>query len=281
MRPSSIPFFRVTGAGNDFIALVEPPFDIVPTTVVSWCRRGLSLGADGVFVLKFTSDGASLEYFNADGSRADLCVNATRCAAQLVFQKRPEVSSTILHTDAGPILAEKLGASSVRISPPKPSDLRTLELEFPQGILPGFFLNTGVPHWVHPVDRTLQDFSVVELGATGRHHPRLKPAGANIDFVRFLDRQTLEIRTYERGVEAETLACGTGVLAAVAVGVLAQGQRFPIRCRTAGGFEFVVDGKIQNGRIVSWTLEGDARILSRGEIQPAASELPRPASWSP
>ena len=281
MHPTPIPFTRVTGAGNDFIALVEPPFELASDTVVSWCRRGLSLGADGVFILKFTDDGAKLVYYNADGSRADLCVNATRCAAQLVFQKRPKTPSVILHTDAGPIRAERLSATSARISPPNPRGLRPQNLEFSQKLHSGFFLNTGVPHWVLPMEKSLTNAPVKEWGAAGRNHHQFKPAGANIDFVRYGDAHSLEIRTYERGVEGETLACGTGVLAAVAVGVLHRNQRFPIQCLTAGGFEFIVNGVLHGEEITSWTLEGDARILTEGEIQPAASKLPNLASWSP
>ena len=105
-------------------------------------------------------------------------------------------------------------------------------------------------------------------------------AGANIDFVRFPSPQRIELRTFERGVEAETLACGTGALAAAAVGLMLGDSTLPLEVLTLGGFRLAIAGEVEDGAPVSWTLAGDARLLARGELTPAALRVPPPPDWS-
>jgi diaminopimelate epimerase len=130
-------------------------------------------------------------------------------------------------------------------------------------------------------EENLGQAPVAELGPVLRAHPDLGPAGANVDFVRFRPPGRLEIRTFERGVEAETLACGTGVLAAATTALELGALRLPIRALTQGGFELEVEGEMRGGRIGAWRLLGDARLLGRCEILPGADRLPAPPSWSP
>jgi diaminopimelate epimerase len=138
----------------------------------------------------------------------------------------------------------------------------------------------GVPHLVLEWDGDLAAAPIAELGPPLRCHPALGAAGANVDLVRFPAPGRLEIRTWERGVEAETLACGTGVLAGAAVGVALGRAALPLTAITLGGFELGVDGPQVPGGIRRWELAGDARIVARGEILDEAAELPAAPSWS-
>jgi diaminopimelate epimerase len=129
--------------------------------------------------------------------------------------------------------------------------------------------------------RSLGAAPVVELGARLRRHAAFGAAGTNVMFVRFLPPGRLEIRSYERGVEAETLACGTGVLAAAAVALGTGSLTAPLCALTAGGFELVVDGVVDGERrVASWSLTGDARLLARLELEPAADDVPAPVVWT-
>jgi diaminopimelate epimerase len=118
---------------------------------------------------------------------------------------------------------------------------------------------------------------VRELGRAIRYDPAFQPAGTNVNFVRFPDPGRMEIRTYERGVEDETLSCGTGVLASAAVGLATGRARLPLRVLSAGGYELEVAGDPAEGR---WSLAGDARVVAEGELLPGALSSPAPPSWS-
>jgi len=129
---------------------------------------------------------------------------------------------------------------------------------------------------VLPWGEGLATAPVRALGAELRHHPVFGAAGTNVNFVRFPEPQRMEIRTYERGVEDETLSCGTGVLASAAVGLATAGVRLPLRVATQGGFELEVDGEPASG---SWSLAGDARVVAAGELYPGALASPAPPAW--
>ena len=141
-------------------------------------------------------------------------------------------------------------------------------------------MTVGVPHLVLPGDESVAAAPVASVGPALRRHPRLGPAGANVDFVRFRDRHHVDLRTFERGVEAETLACGTGAVAAAAVGLAAGRCRLPAAVRTTGGFTLTVDRRPAEGSAAErWTLAGDARMVARGVLLPEAGELPDPPDW--
>jgi diaminopimelate epimerase len=263
-------FFKVSGSGNDFVALVDPPETPSAERIKAWCRRGVSLGADGLFVLRRAGAGAAeMEYFNADGDSADLCLNGTRCAAQLAFHLGWAGEALRVHTPAGSFAARRLDDSRVAVElPPPPEGPREVTLDVDGRPYAGWRVVVGVPHLVLVWDQGLDGAPVVELGRRLRHHPDLQPAGSNVNFVRFSGRQSLEIRTYERGVEDETLSCGTGVLAAAAVGLASGRSTLPLAATTRGGFELVVEGDRASGR---WSLAGDARLVARGRLLPGAA----------
>jgi diaminopimelate epimerase len=272
-----IDFFRLSGGGNDFIALVEPGREPSAAEIRAWCARGLSLGADGLFVLRRSTEGARMDHFNADGGPAELCLNGTRCAARLAFELQWASDRLVVETGAGAVHARRDAQDEVALelaAPEVPDHRLTLQVDDRE--IDGWHLAVGVPHFVLIWPASLAEAPVAELGPPLRSHPRLGEAGANIDFVRYPDSGRLEIRTFERGVEGETLACGTGVLAAAAVGLASGKLATPVASLTAGGFELRVDAA-GPGRL---SLAGDARIVASGQLRREASELPRPPAWS-
>jgi diaminopimelate epimerase len=282
-------FYKVSGSGNDFLALAEPLAIPSPETIRAWCRRGVSLGADGLFILRRpgasgeasgTAGVLTMDYFNADGLPADLCLNGTRCAAQLAFHLGWAEGTVRLSTGAGIFAGRRLDGERTAIDLPFPAD-PPQELTIEAGGAPhtGYRLLVGVPHFGLPWRADLAGAPVRALGAEIRHHPAFGAAGTNVNFVRFPSPQRMEIRTYERGVEDETLSCGTGVLASAAVGLATAGARLPLRVVTQGGFELEVDGDLSSGSPGSWSLAGDARVVAAGELYPGALASPVPPAW--
>jgi diaminopimelate epimerase len=275
-----ISYYKLSGGGNDFIALVEPEAEPSSLQIRSWCRRGLSLGADGLFVLR--REGASaarMHYYNADGVRADLCVNAARCAVRLAGHLEWTSGSIDLETGAGRLHGCTLDPTRVAIELPVPATPEPLSLEVEERTWTGWKGVVGVPHFALVWEGDLGTAPVTTIGSLLRSHPAHGTAGANVNFVQFPSLHDLEIRTYERGVEAETLACGTGVISAVAVGLAVGALDLPVGALTLGGFRFEVSSGESNG-ISHWTLTGDARLLSEGSLQPGALHLPSSPGWA-
>jgi diaminopimelate epimerase len=290
-------FFKVSGSGNDFVALAEPAADPAPEQIHAWCRRGVSLGADGVFALRRIGpraggggdgddesgggdDGGgagrsadvSMAYWNAGGDAADLCLNGTRCAAQLAFHLGWARSEVRVHTAAGAFRARRLDAERVAIDlDVEVAAPRELAVELDGTPRAGWSVTVGVPHFLLPWTGDLDAAPVVELGRALRWHAAFQPAGTNVDFVRFADSRRLEVRTYERGVEDETLSCGTGVVAAAALGLALGRLGGPVTVGTRGGFDLTVERDPGTGRFI---LAGDARIVAAGTLLTGASVGP-------
>ena len=277
------PFYKVSGAGNDFIALVEPAVRPSADDVRAWCRRGLSLGADGLFALERAGSGAArMTYWNADGGEAALCLNGTRCAARLALELGWAAADGLLtvETGAGPFAARRVAPAEIVVEVPPlaaPPEVREVEVDGRRHR--GWAVTVGVPHFVLEQPGGVADAPVATLGAALRRHPAFGAAGTNVDFARFAAPARLEVRSFERGVEAETLACGTGVLAAVAAGLAAGRLALPAEAATRGGFVLTVDGEGEGGLPRRWSLAGDARIVARGEISPGAAALPAAPPW--
>jgi len=258
-----------------------------PDAIRAWCTRRLSLGADGLFLLSradaaggTAADGTAavrMIHFNADGTRADLCLNGTRCAARLAWELGWITGSSMaVQTDAGAILARRLDRDDVALELPAPTSVRRLSPEVDGTAHDGFLVAAGVPHFVLPWNEDLATAPVTALGARLRRHPALGPPGANVDFVRFTGPHGIDIRSYERGVEGETMACGTGVLAAAAAAADAGAVELPMTARTRGGFAL----RVARGRAPDRVeLAGDAHLVARGELLPAAGDLPDPPPW--
>ncbi len=271
-------FFKVSGGGNDFLALAEPAGIPAAEEIRAWCSRGVSLGADGLFVLRRVvgAGGAvDMDYFNSDGLSADLCLNGTRCAAQLAFQLGWADGAVEIRTGAGPVPARRLDDQRVLVEVPAPETPRELTVEVDGAPVSGWALTVGVPHFVL-LWPEMESAPVTGLGPPIRYHAAFGAPGTNVNFVRFPERRRMEIRTYERGVEGETLACGTGVLAGAAVGLALGLAEPPLQTLTQGGFILAVEQTPRGGR---WSLAGDARIVARGDLLPGATLAPAAPDW--
>ncbi len=221
----SVPFWKMQGSGNDFVAMDNRELKLAPAAMPLWasrvCARAFGVSADGIFFLDHAPAGSDLDYmwhfFNSDGSRAEMCGNASRCAAKLAHALGLAPAEHVFGTDAGPIRAKVLtegadaGQVQVQLTPPQGMETnKTISLD--DEAFEVHFVNSGVPHVVVPVnDVTTVDVHTVGLAI--RYNDAFAPAGTNVNFVQVKDTETLLVRTYERGVEAETYACGTGVVA--------------------------------------------------------------------
>jgi diaminopimelate epimerase len=277
-------FYKLSGGGNDFVALADPESDPRPEAIRAICQRGTSVGADGVFVIRREEHGILMHYWNADGNPSGLCLNGTRCAAQLAHHLGWCTGTFPVVTGAGAIDATAVSDDTVTLDVPLPLR-RPEEVEISLGgdsdeTWVGWTIRIGVPHVVIFWPSSLAEAPVEDLGAAIRWAAEFSPSGTNVDFIRFPSPDQLEIRTYERGVEAETLACGTGILASTIVGLARGVAKLPLRARTMGGFPFEVSGEARGGRPTRWSLTGDARIVVIGELQPAAVVSTETPEWT-
>ncbi len=271
----TIPFWKMSGSGNDFI-VIDHRKPLIPHAdlqdfVTKVCRRGLSVGADGVILIESsTKADYAWRFFNADGGEAESCGNGSRCVARFAYLQGIAAAQHLFETRAGPVCAQILIGGGVRVRLPDPSDLRlNLSVEIDSVKYEGHFINTGVPHVVYFVE-DVDAVDVVRLGRATRHHPRFAPAGTNANFVQGIGRSKLKIRTYERGVEDETLACGTGSIAAAIVAQALGKVTPPVLLHTQGGMMLGVDFTETQGTFTNIFLEGDARIIYKGEMQEEA-----------
>jgi len=267
--PRSLAFHRVSGGGNDFILIDARDLDPSPAPdrlARALCRRGLSLGADGlVWITAAGTADLAVTYFNADGSRA-FCGNGTLCAARWAQVTAGLPAALQLETDQG-VLDVKVSGARVEMSVPPPSGWRDdLSLE-PAGLAgQGVALNTGCPHLV-VFCRTLPDDAAFATSAPIlRHHPALGPEGANVDFVAVQDPHRLQVRTFERGVEAETLASGTGCLAAALAAASRSLAASPVVCQVRGGAPLKVRFVREGTTFSQVSLEGEARLVAAGTV---------------
>ncbi len=274
------PYFKLSASGNDFIALVEPESDPTGAQIRAWCGRGVSIGADGIFVLRPIENGAHMDYFNADGERADFCLNGIRCAAQLAFELGWAEEDLEIETPAATVHAHRESQTSIALEFSRPLlEPGRLELEINGRTMEGWVVDVGVPHFVIPQSEPMQLAPVQALGPALRRHEAFGEVGTNVDFVRYSSPNEMELRTFERGVEAETLACGTGVIAAAAVGISLEASSLPITSFTKGGFHLIADRLAVSESSETWYLSGDARVLSAGSLRSAAEHAPERPDW--
>jgi diaminopimelate epimerase len=259
----------MTGAGNDFVLLTGAGRSTAQLRklAVKLCSRRLSVGADGLLYVNGAGPGAvSLRYFNSDGSEA-FCGNGSRCAA-LWARRRGLVKTDrfLLKTLGGALEAEITAADAVRMAMPDVPQVRLdFKGAFPTGARTVHFLNTGVPHAVVPV-ADIERTDVRGLGSQLRRNKAFGPAGTNVDFVMPRGRALL-VRTFERGVEDETLACGTGIAAAAVAMALSGKAASPVTLLSRGGDRFRVSFEAAGRGARRLRLEGPARMVFEGEIE--------------
>jgi diaminopimelate epimerase len=270
-------FFKLSGCGNDFIALVEPAAPPAAADIRAWCRRGVSLGADGLFALRRIATGVEMRYWNSDGGEATLCLNGTRCAARLAFHLGWHRGRVTVRTGAGEMAARELDENTVAVAAPRPGPARAIALDTDDGEFQGWLVDIGVPHFVCFREPGVEQVPIERWAPPLRRHRDLGPPGANVDFVRMSGRHDLEIRSFERGVEGETLACGTGVLAAAAAALAAGTAELPLRALTRGGYPLQVMGVARGAQVEHWELAGDARLIAEGTLFAAAAGARREA----
>jgi diaminopimelate epimerase len=267
-------FYKMNGAGNDFIVIDNRDLSISldEDTIAALCDRHRGIGADGLLAVEPAEKGADYKfrYYNADGGEAEMCGNGARCFGFFTAHLSGEdqlPSSVSFETIAGTLTAEIIG-DDVRIAMSEP---KNLQLNCPVRI-DGFdaalhSINTGVPHAVSFVD-DLENTDVFHLGHAIRNHPFFAPAGTNANFAKVLGPDHISIRTYERGVEDETLACGTGMVACALIHHLLTGAESPIKVDVEGGdtlsIGFVKTSERQFSKV---TLTGPADFVFEGEIE--------------
>ena len=266
-----IPFTKMSGTGNDFIIIDNRDGAVgdngLAEFVQNVCRRRMSVGADGLILIE-SSDSADFQwrFFNSDGSLAEMCGNGARCAARFAFLNGIAGENLSFETEAGIINGQvKGGGAKVKI--PDPVDLRlnyTIDLE--SGPLAVSSINTGVPHVVVMVD-SVENLDVYGLGREIRYHEAFAPAGTNVNFICRQNPAQLAIRTYERGVEDETLACGTGSIAAALVASCLTDWKSPISLTTRSQETLTIYFQENNGVFTDVYLEGDARLIYTGELR--------------
>lgn len=237
----SLAFTKYSGAGNDFIIVdsrLEPGFSDGSGAARALCRRGTSVGADGLVLI--TTEGLAedlhgrMQLWNADGSAAEFSGNAARCAVRFLADEGLAPAEVRLQTDVG-IVDGVVDGRNVRVTVPGSGRVwpqRRLRVEGRD--LVGTYVLVGVPFFV-VLHENPDDLPVRYLGRAIRNHAELQPAGANVDFVRVDEEQALYLRVYERGVEDETLSSGTGSIAAALAAAAADRVASPVACAAAGG----------------------------------------------
>jgi len=265
-----IPFFKMSGSGNDFI-VIDNRDGVVEEAglsrfIAGVCRRRLSAGADGLILVERSSRADfKWRYYNADGSRAEMCGNGARCVSRFAFLKDIAGASLAFEGDTGIVEAQVL-KDRVKVRMPQPSDLVLDEtVETSNGTIRLSRLNTGVPHAVVPV-ADLEAVDVRSLGRELRYHPHFGPAGTNVNFIPSGAGDGIAVRTYERGVEDETLACGTGAVACALVTAARRNLPSPVRIFPRGGGQLTIHFEPSPSGFDAVFLEGDARVIYEGNL---------------
>jgi diaminopimelate epimerase len=272
-----IPFTKMSGSGNDFIVIdnrgATVTDDMLPQFVERVCRRKLSAGADGLILVE-DSKAADFKwrFFNSDGSVAEMCGNGARCVARFAFLNGISKGSQMAFETIAGVIHAQVFAEQVRIRMTDPQELTlnaTLELDDRKLFYSS--VNTGVPHVVLSVD-DIESADVVGVGRAIRHHSKFAPAGTNVNFMAFHEKGVWAVRTYERGVEDETLACGTGIVASALILAEQKGLVAPLTLITRSGGHLKVYYSKDSGRLSDIYLEGDARVIYEGRLMPEAWE---------
>ena len=262
-------FTKMNGAGNDFVLLDNRAGDLALTReqIARLCDRHRGVGADGVLVLERPTNGADfrMRYYNADGGEAEMCGNGARCFARYADRTAGPLEKVSFETPAGVIGAELIGRL-VTLQMGQPNDLRLgFEVPVDREKIRAHYVDSGVPHVVVPV-AGIEEVDVRSLGAALRHHSMFAPRGANANFSEQRGPRKIAIRTYERGVEDETLACGTGVVASAIIFSATENVSGPIEVLVRGGDTLQVDFKRDGDIFTDVTLTGPADFVFDGTI---------------
>jgi diaminopimelate epimerase len=267
-----VPFAKMSGTGNDFIVIDHRrPLmarDEQPEFVSKICRRMFSVGADGVIFIEGSEKADfSWQFYNGDGSLAEMCGNGARCAARFAYARGIAGKKMSFETLAGIIEAEVFDNEEVSLLMTQPFDYRkdlTVDLDGTSHEVS--FMNSGVPHAVLFMDEG-EEIPVKTWGHQIRFHEMFQPAGTNANFVQLLGDGGIRVRTYERGVEDETRACGTGAVAGAIFAAAGRKVESPVTVTTSGGEKLtIVFDLLEDGTAENVYLQGPARIIYIGQL---------------
>jgi len=259
-----IPFSKMEGCGNDFIIIDNRSNWIEDRTgfARSVCARKTGIGADGLLLVEESQEADfKMRTFNPDGTEPDMCGNGARCAARFAYLKGIAGKKSSFWTPSG-IITYRVEGDRVRIKMKDPSDLElNIGLDIEDKLHQGHYINTGVPHFVlfvKEVDRA----ALKTLAPLIRYHQSFQPEGTNVNFVE-VTKDGLRVRTYERGVEEETLGCGTGAVASSLISSLVFRLSSPLKVKMRGG-ELIVYFRKNENKITNVFLEGEAKVVYEG-----------------
>jgi diaminopimelate epimerase len=266
----NLSFTKMNGAGNDFVMIDNRAQKLsLSKDQIAWiCDRHRGVGADGLLLVepepKKSAD-FRMRYYNSDGGEAEMCGNGARCFARFVQKIGGCIDQVSFKTLAGVIRAS-FDVSRVTINLSDPKDLKLNErVKLSTGETEIHSMNTGVPHAVLFVPNA-DEAMVGPLGSEIRYHKHFAPKGTNVNFVQLLTGNNIRVRTYERGVEGETLACGTGVTASALIAHALHQLKSPIAVKVQGGDTLEVSFKFSNSQFSEVFLKGPADFTFAGEI---------------
>jgi diaminopimelate epimerase len=263
-------FTKMNGAGNDFVMLDnrDGKLSLSQTQISRLCDRHRGIGADGLIMVEPAQGNADwrMRYHNADGAEVEMCGNGARCFARFVDRLSPVKNGAVTFETPAGIISARLSGDQVSLGMSQPGTFADgVTLDTAGEKLTVYSINTGVPHAVVLVDN-LDSVYIRKVGAALRHHHHFQPRGTNANFVRQLGPQDLAIRTYERGVEDETLACGTGVVASALTLAALTDTPSPVRVLVKGGDTLTVEYVRTDAGFASVVLTGPADFVFEGEI---------------
>lgn len=283
-KQDPLPFSKMAGGGNDFVVIDNRNGRVTDAAELTRriCTPHLSVGADGLILIE-TSPRATfrMRYLNADGTEADFCANGTRCAARFAFLNVIAPKRMTIETGTGMIGAEVGEGGHVTLTLQPPHSFRAdRPLQVGGRSIRGSSIVVGVPHYViflrddpsTSLGTSLWTQDIVPLGSAIRKHPDLMPQGANVNFVVVRDPHNIEVRTYERGVEAETLSCGSGVVASSVVSAMFDKTRSPVNVLTRSGITLEVSFSLEWDEAREVRLSGDARLVYKSALTPETIE---------
>ena len=270
-----IQFSKLSGAGNDFVIIDNRDFFFkgdVSEFVRKVSRRGMSVGADGVILVEPSANADfKMRYFNSDGSEGETCGNGSRCIARFAYLKGIAKETMTFETIAGMYQAVIQPDGRVKVQVSNPKDLKlNITLPVSTGNLLVHFINTGVPHAVIPMEQGLDTYDVFNLGREIRNHKAFAPAGTNANFIQVLNEREIRVRTYERGVENETLACGTGSIAAAIIMEILGKAKSPVSLITQSGQVLTISFERNGEQVSNVFLAGEARLVFDGVLNDEA-----------
>ena len=276
-KQDPLTFSKMAGGGNDFVVIDNRGGRITDPVALARriCTRALSVGADGLVLIEGSARATfRMRYWNSDGSAGEFCGNGTRCAARFAFINVIAGRRMTIETDSGIVGAEIGEGGIVTISMPSPQSFRAVRpVTVGSQTIHGSSIRVGVPHYVVFLRDQLWSQNIVPLGRAIRTHPELAPdGGANVNFDSVRGEHAIEVRTYERGVENETLACGSGIVSSAVISAMFGKVKPPVSVLTRSGITLEVELVLRDGYAEEVKLRGDARLIYRATITPETLE---------